>query len=90
MVAYCHSSKKKNLPPAKCKCFGLMVLTEMLRHLSIDWVMWLLVVTPIQLYNEKEQANQKKFEEERYTRKCNKKAQCLVRLKNVNKSLILK
>lgn len=48
----------------------------MSRQLSIDCVLWLLVVTVRQLYNEEEQAAQRErwnipFEENRSTRNCN-------------------
>lgn len=52
---------KKNLREANLKSFGLMVLAEkILRYPSSDCVVWLLVITPPQIYNEKEQAGQEK------------------------------
>lgn len=50
---------------------------EISRQSNIDSVLWLLVITFMQIYNEKEQAEQRKtqnlqFEEKRSTKKCNK------------------
>lgn len=48
--------KKKNLHEAKIKSFELMVLTqEISRQSSTDSVMWLLVASHMQIYNEKKQ-----------------------------------
>ena len=48
---------------AKLKSFGLMVLAkEVSRQASIDSALWLLVVTLMQIYNEEEQAEQKKIQ----------------------------
>jgi hypothetical protein len=52
-----------NLPEAKLESFGLMVLAkEVSRQASIDSALWLLVVTLMQIYNEEEQAEQKKIQ----------------------------
>lgn len=64
------------MPETKLESSGLLTLAEMSRQPSIDCVLWLLVVTVRQLYNEKEQAAQRErwnipFEENRSTRKCN-------------------
>lgn len=54
------------------KNFGFMELTEDIsRHPSIDYVLWLLVITLIQIDNKKEEAGQKEIWGERSTRKCN-------------------
>jgi len=43
---------QKNLPEAKLKTFELMVFVEEIsKQSSINYVMWLLVVTLIQIYN---------------------------------------
>ena len=45
----------KIMPEAKLKCFGLMILSEEIsRQPDIDSVLWLLLVTHIQIYNQKE------------------------------------
>ena len=54
-----------------------MALQEISRQRSINFVMWLLMVTLMQIYNEEEQAEEgkiqnEKFEEKRRTRKCNR------------------
>lgn len=51
----------KNLPETKLKSFRLMVLAEVSRQPSVDFVMWLLVVTFMQIYNEKEQVGQREI-----------------------------
>lgn len=52
------------------KNFGFMELTEDIsRHPSIDYVLWLLVITIIQIDNKKEQAGQREIWGERSTRK---------------------
>ena len=44
----------KNLPEAKVRTFRLMGLAEEIsRQPNIEYVMWLLVVTLLQIYNEK-------------------------------------
>ena len=54
-------SCKKNLPEAKLKSFGLIALAkEMSKQPSNDSVMWLLVFTLMQIYNETEQSEQGK------------------------------
>jgi hypothetical protein len=60
-ILLCALIFKKNLREANLKSFGLMVLAEkILRYPSSDCVVWLLVITPPQIYNEKEQAGQEK------------------------------
>jgi hypothetical protein len=54
--------KKRNLSEAKLKSFGLMTLAEISRQPNIDSVLWLLVVTLMQIYNEKEQAEHGKMQ----------------------------
>lgn len=62
---------------AKLKCLGLMALAEKIsRQPSIDSVTRFLVVTLVQIYNEKEKVEQGKihnvqFEEKMSTRKYN-------------------
>lgn len=52
----------KKLPEVKMKNFGFMELTEDIsRHPSIDYVLWLLVITLIQIDNKKEEAGQKEI-----------------------------
>ena len=47
----------KSLPEAKVKSFGLIPLAEKIsKQPRIVFVMWLLVVTLVKIYNEKEQA----------------------------------
>lgn len=66
----------KSLPKAKLKHFGLIVLSkEISKQSSVDCVMWLLVASLKQIYNEQEQVKQGKtqnveLEEKRGTRKC--------------------
>ena len=69
----------KSLPEAKVKSFGLIPLAEEIsKQPSIDSVMWLLVLTLIEIYKEKEQAEQGKiFEEKRSTRKWNGAKSCV-------------
>jgi hypothetical protein len=53
VTAFCPCPKI--LSGVKLKGFGLMVLKWMIsRQPSIGYVMWLLVVTLVQVYNEKE------------------------------------
>lgn len=65
----------KSLPKAKLKHFGLIMLSEDIsKQSSVDCVMWLLVASLIQIYNEQEQIKQGKtqnvqLEENRGTRK---------------------
>ena len=72
----------KNMLEAKLKSLGLMVLSKEISGCSgIDLVMWLLVVTLTQIYNEKKQAEQEKLqnvfsEEKRNTGKCNRAKFC--------------
>lgn len=62
------SKKKKNLP--KDKRFGLVALTKKTaRQLSIDCVVCLLVVTLMQIYNEKEQAGQGEVQNVQFEKK---------------------
>lgn len=57
LAAFCPCLK--NLPGAKLKSLGLVVLTEEIsRQLNIDSFSWLLVTTFMQIY-KKEQAEQK-------------------------------
>lgn len=49
------------------KSFGLISLTkETSEQPSIDSVMWLLVVTLMKIYNEKEQAEQRKLQDVKF------------------------
>lgn len=51
----------KNLPEIKLKSYGLMALVEEIsRKSSMDSVVWFLLVTLIQIYIEKKQADQGK------------------------------
>ena len=59
---------------------------EISRQPSVDSVAWLLVVTFMQIYNEKEQAGQGKmqdvqFEEKRGTRECKGAKSCAKNLR---------
>ena len=59
--AFCHCPK--SLPEAKVKRFGLILLAEEIsKQPCIDAVMWLLLFTLLQIYNEKEQAEQGKIQ----------------------------
>ena len=50
----------KNFPEAKLKSNGLISLVEeVLRKPNIDSIAWLLVITLMQIYYEKEQVNKK-------------------------------
>ena len=61
MAAFLPLSEKKNVPEVQLKSFGLMILAEeILRQTSIDSVVWLFLFTRIQVYNEKERAEQEK------------------------------
>ena len=54
VAAFC--SCPKSLFEAKMKSFGLILLAEEIsKQCSIDSVMWLLVLTLMKIYNEKEQ-----------------------------------
>ena len=56
------TNKQKKLPKTKLKGSELVALVGMIsRHLGIDCVMWLSMVTLIQIYNEKEQAELGKY-----------------------------
>jgi hypothetical protein len=62
------------MPKAKLTSFALAEETS--RQLSIDCAVWRFVVILMQIYNEREQAEQGKiqnvqFEKNRNTRKCN-------------------
>lgn len=58
LAAFCPCLK--NLPGAKLKSLGLVVLTEEVsRQFNMDSFSWLLVTTFMQIYNKKEQAEQK-------------------------------
>ena len=66
---------QKSLPEAKVKSFVFFPLAEEIsKQPSIDSVMWLLVLTLMKIYNEKEKAEQGKIanvrsEDNRGTRK---------------------
>lgn len=63
---------KKKLTEDKMKKFGFMEWTEDIsRHPSIDYVLWLLVITLIQIDNKKQQAGQREICGKQSTRKCN-------------------
>lgn len=47
----------KNLPEAKL--FWILSWAEIPKQPSIDCVLWLLVITPVQIYSEEEQAGKK-------------------------------
>ena len=55
----------KNLREAELKSLGLMLLVEISRQPNIAFFSWLLVTTPMQIYNEKEQTEKDKI---KYTR----------------------
>lgn len=58
MTAFCPCPKF--LLEAKLKSFGLMLLAEKISIQSnVDAVLWLLVITFMQIYNEKEKARQR-------------------------------
>ena len=66
----------KSLPDTKVKSFRLIPLTEEIsKQPSTDSVLWLLVVTLMKIYNEKEQGNVQ-FEGKRNTRKWNGAKSC--------------
>lgn len=48
------------MPMGKLKSLGLMILAEIPSQSSIDSIMWLLVVTLMQIYNENKQTEQEK------------------------------
>lgn len=53
----------KILPKAKLKHYGLIVLAEEIsKQHNIDYVVWLLVATFLQTYNEKEQTKQRNIQ----------------------------
>lgn len=53
----------KNLPEAKLKSYGQIPLSEDIsKQPSIDCVMWLLMPSLMQIYNEKEQVEQGKIQ----------------------------
>ena len=59
VAAFCPCSK--SLPETKLKRFGLIPLAEEIsKHPSIDSVIWLLIFMLIKIYNEKEQAEEKR------------------------------
>lgn len=68
---------------------------EFSRHFSINCVIWLLVITFMQVYNEKEQVKQREIEnvqykEKRNTRKCKVLAKFNIQeMRSLNKSLML-
>lgn len=74
MVNFCNP---KNLPEVKLKSFVLLLLAEGTeRHSHIDCVLWLLVITHMQIYNGKQQTEQieiqnvLQLEEKKSTREC--------------------
>jgi len=59
MVAFCPCLK--SLPEAKLKNFELIALAEEIsKQASIDSVLWLVVFTPLQIYNEKNKLSKEK------------------------------
>ena len=53
----------KSLPEAKLKSFGTILLAEeTLKQPSIDYVMWLLMVTLMKIYKAKGKAEQAKLQ----------------------------
>lgn len=53
MVNFCHP---KNLPEVKLKSLVLLLLAErMERQPQIDYILWLLLITHMQIYNGKQQ-----------------------------------
>lgn len=56
MVDFCPCLK--NLPEAKL--FWILSCAQIPKQPSTDCVLWLLVITPVQIYNEKEQAGKKR------------------------------
>ena len=68
------SSCLKGLLEAKVKSFGLISLAEEIsKQPSIDSVVWLLVVTLMKIYNEKEQVGQMKIQNEQIEKKGTRK-----------------
>ena len=56
MAAFCPC--QKSLPEAKVESFGLIPLVEETsKQCNLDTVGWLLVLTLMKIYNEKEQAS---------------------------------
>lgn len=59
-MAFCPCPK--HLPETKVKSSGIILLLEEIsKQLRIDFVMWFLVVTLVNIYNEKEQAEQRYY-----------------------------
>ena len=59
LAAFCFCLK--SLSEAKVKRFGLILLAEEIsKQLNIDSAVWLLLVTFVKIYNEKEQAEKGK------------------------------
>lgn len=87
----------KNIPKAKLKSFRLIVLAEEIsRQHNIDSVGWILLVTLMQLYNEKEQAKQGKKLKRMYTLRRKRASESIMELspvlkgiKRLNKHLVL-
>lgn len=53
MINFCHP---KNLPEVKLKSLVLLLLAEgMERQPQIDYILWLLLITHMQIYNGKQQ-----------------------------------
>ena len=79
----------KSLPEDKLKNFALMSLAEeIVRHPTIDCVVWLLVATLMQIYNEKEEAGQTEMQNGQFEER--PEAECIVQGdKSLKKSLIL-
>lgn len=87
----------KNLPEAKLKTNGQISLAnEISRQHNIDSVGWILLVTLMQLYNEKEQAKQGKKLKRMYTLRRKRASESIMELspvlkgiKRLNKHLVL-
>lgn len=52
----------RSLLEAKLNSFGLILLTEISRQSNVDSVMWLLVMTLTQIYNDKNKWGNEKYE----------------------------
>ena len=59
-----------SLPEANVMSFGLIPLAEGIsKQASIDFVVWILVVILIKIYNEEEEAKQSKLQKENFEQK---------------------
>ena len=89
-------SGKKNLPEAKSKSFGLIQFAEEIsKQYNIDFVIWLLVLTLIQIYKEKEQVElgeirKAQFKEKEGSGKQNGAKSCVLRDKEMKEKPSLK